>query len=271
MSLWQEAFGDSREETAFYFRSRHRDENMLVMETDGGITGMLSMLPLTLTAPGQRFPARYVFAVATKKERRGQGISTELLGAAHERMREEGAAASLLVPADEGLFTFYGRRGYQTAFYVRELQMTGSDIDAQALHGEVLDCTPGDYSRLRAAAFSGSQLFASWDEEALAFVIKSAQASGGGVLLLKSGRGEAAAVCERRDGFLRVSELALCGMSWQEAMALVRRRFKAERYELRLPPGTVPDGSPRPFGMIRWLIQPPDLQGAPPYLALAKD
>lgn len=271
MSLWQEAFGDSREETAFYFRFRHRDENMLVMETDGMIAGMLSMLPLTLAAPGQRFPARYVFAVATKKERRGQGISTELLSAAHAQMREEGTAASLLVPADEGLFTFYGRRGYQMAFFVDELRLAGSDIAAHAPDGEVKDCGTGDYSRLRAAAFSGSRLFASWDEEALAFVIRSAKASGGGVLRLKNGHGEAAAVCEKRDGFLRVSELALSGMSWQEAMALVHRRFKAERYELRLPQGTVPNDSPRPFGMIHWLVQPPDLKGAAPYLALAKD
>jgi len=271
ISLWQEAFGDAEEEAAFYFRLRHRHGNMLVMEKEGRIAGMLSMLPVTLTAKSFCIPGRYVFAVATKKENRGQGISTALLDAAHEAMRREGTAVSLLVPADDGLYAFYRKRGYQTAFYLHEIILSAEEISPSPATGEVSLCGADEYFRIRSAAFTSSKLFAQWDRDALEFVRRSAEASGGALLRLRAGNAEAAAVCEVREGIVRVSELALDGFIWRDAMALIHRHFKAERYILRLPEGMLGRDSLRPFGMIRWLREPPQMEGSPPWLALAKD
>ncbi len=271
MSLWQEAFGDSREETAFYFRYRHRHDNMLLMEKDGGVIGMLSMLPVTLTAPGSSFPGRYVFAVATRIGYRGQGVSTALLLAAHDTMRREGAAVSLLVPADAGLFHFYRERGYQDQFFINEFSIKAKELLGVPAAGKVRRCTAGEYSFLRSAVFSQSRLFVKWDLEALEYVRRSAEASGGAMLMMSGGSGQAAAVCEPRYDAMRVSELILDGLSWQEALALIHLHFNAERYVVRVPEGLRGPDSRKFFGMAKWLTEPPQAEGGPPWLALAKD
>ena len=128
-ALWREAFGDTEEETAFFFQYRHRAENMLVLRLEDRIAGMLTMLPVALLAGGKALKARYVFAIATKESYRNRGVSTQLLAAANAAAAAEGCAATLLVPANERLFVFYGKRAYETTFYTsskrRRLQRAG--------------------------------------------------------------------------------------------------------------------------------------------------
>ncbi len=272
LQLWQEAFGDgSGEEASYYFARRHQPQHMLVALEKGRAAGMLTMLPVELAAPGSSFPARYIFAVATLKAFRGQGISTRLLEAAHSHMRQTGAAASLLVPATPSLFDFYGRRGYKAAFYLDSLVLSPGDFPPPDPAALVKDCAAADYLRLRDRAFSGSSLYARWDAAALSYVIEGFRREGGGALRIRLSKGEACCLYERRDGGVRVTELALAGLNWQGAMAAIHQRLNAPRYTLRMPQGTLPGADQMPFGMIRWFTDPPALSGGAPYLSLAKD
>ena len=269
-TLWREAFGDTEEETAFYFRHRHRNGNMLVFRAEGQVAGMLTMLPLALLADGKTMKTRYVFAVATKKAFRNHGISTRLLEAANSFASGEGCAATLLVPAGERLFEYYGKRGYQTAFFAGFLLFDRAELTDVTVSGDAVPCGVRAWSRMRDAAFGDSALYARWDEDALKYIKRSVEAGGGGVLRLRGKSGEAAAVCERRGDTLRVSELA-GGMDAREAAALALEAFPAARCELRLRQGEARDARTIPFGMIRWLGPPPETGGGPNYLALAKD
>lgn len=269
--LWQEAFGDTAEETAFYFQTRHRNEYLLLQEDDRGINGMLSMLPLELSAGETRLSARYVFAVATRKERRGEGISTRLLEAAHGRAEEEGCAATLLVPAEPSLFEYYGKRGYQTAFLLDEISLTAQEIAMRAPSGQVSFCSAPEYKALRDKAFAGSSLYAAWGQDALEYIKTGAEASGGAMIRLNGEGLQAAALCEARGNIMRVSELALVSGTWQRAMALIHQEINADAYQLRMQQGCLRPGATRPFGMIHWLRKPLEISGSPPYLAFAKD
>lgn len=271
LTLWQEAFGDTKEETMFYFDHRHQAKNMLVLEQGSAILGMLSMLPVDLLNRGKVYPARYVFAVATKTLYRGQGVSTKLFDAAHEQMKEEGAAASLLVPATPSLFEFYRKRGYQTTFYQDMVTLRAEEIQKILPSGDAHPCTVENFYCLRERAFSNSALFARWDKEAVCFIIQNTEKSGGAVLHLRSVSGEGAAVCEQRDGGIRLTELALDQMAWPEALAIIHHALKAERYEVRLPQGMSGHGETIPFGMLHPFRDLPIDKGNPPWLALAKD
>ncbi|HSK68615.1 MAG TPA: GNAT family N-acetyltransferase, partial [Candidatus Limnocylindria bacterium] len=255
----------------FYFEHRHRHENMLLYEEEGATAGMLTMLPLRLLAAPSALPARYIFAVATRLSARGRGVSTRLLEEAHARAEAEGARATLLVPANEALYSFYGKRGYSTAFSVSEKEYTAADIPPAPRGGLHRACGISEYMRIRRQAFGGSGLFADWDYDALAYAVRAAGASGGGLLCLRRGQGEAAALCEPRDGGVRVTELASLGMGAPDCMALIHARFGAQRYLLRMPQGALPGAPDRPFAMVRWIGDAPPLQGGPPYFALAKD
>lgn len=270
LTLWQEAFGESEADAAFYLKHRSKPQHMLVMEQEGDILGMLSMLPFDLKSGDKVFPARYVFAVATRASHQRQGISAELLSKAHEKMKSEGASASVLVPASPALFDFYRKRGYETFFYQKKLLLEAQEI-TDIPDGDAKPCAVEDFYRLREKAFGDSALFARWDLDALAFITRIMKDSGGGVLRLLTKNGEGAAVCERRDGGIRISELALDGMPWQEALALACQAFPAKRYEVRLPRQTPGAGDIIPFGMIQQLGDVPLAPGSAPWLALAKD
>ncbi|MGM9648334.1 MAG: GNAT family N-acetyltransferase [Eubacteriales bacterium] len=128
-TLWQEVFGDP---PAFIrgFYAAFGTYCAILAEENGQVMGMIHPLPVTLAQKGQCTPGVYVYALATAPAHRGKGIAALLLEAAEntpfaasptltgaERIgltvREAGRPAfSLLIPAEESLFSYYRRRGY---------------------------------------------------------------------------------------------------------------------------------------------------------------
>ncbi|MDD4134401.1 MAG: GNAT family N-acetyltransferase [Eubacteriales bacterium] len=269
-ALWQEAFEADAREAEYFFSRRLRREYTLVALDEGRVLGMLSMLPISLVVSGKSYPARYVFAVATLRQFRGQGLSSQLLDAAHQHMTVSGEAASVLVPARPSLFDFYGKRGYETRFFIDSLNISSREIPVHPPAAQLASIGAEDYLRLRDGAFGQSSLYVRWDLEALRFFISSLFGAGG-ALRIVTPQGEAACLYELRDGGARVTELALHGLGWQDAMAAIHGYLGAPAYTLRMPAGTLPGAPTQPFGMIRWLAPAPEMQGGAPYLSIAKD
>jgi GNAT superfamily N-acetyltransferase len=260
MELWARIFGDPPEAVNSYFARRHKDENMLVFVEDGVLCGMLSMLPLTLIARGAEYPARYVYAVATDPAYRGRGVATELLFRAHEEMVARGDAASVLVPASEGLFGYYAKRGYRTAFTIDVKTYAAGVLPPFPAGGAFEPCKPRTFMRMRDAAFSAAGLYALWDEGAVTFACEGMNLT---KLTLDGNVG--CALWERDGDIVLIRELALLGMRVPEALSILHRVAGTASYRVRLP------GSGLPFGMIRWLIPQPDGTDGPGYLSLALD
>lgn len=268
-ALWMEAFQDSAEATDFYFAHRNRYEYLLVEEEQGLVRGMLSMLPIQLLSEGKAHKARYLFAIATGQAFRGQGISTRLMQEAEARARAEGAAATLLVPATPSLFDFYGRRGYETAFWYGHLLVKPEELPQPPDGARLYAPDAGQMLRLRDLAFQASRLYARWDEEALRYVAHAAQVYGAALCAFEAADAAGYAYGEWDGDKLIVKDLALHGIGPMAALALLHQRFQAARYQLRLPEGLLP--TPRqPYGMIK-AFQSLSADGSPPYLALGKD
>ncbi|MBE0600924.1 MAG: GNAT family N-acetyltransferase, partial [Firmicutes bacterium] len=238
-ALWGEAFGDPPEAIDAYFLNRHKDENMLVDERSGGVAGMLSMLPVTLASgDGREFPSRYIYAVATRERDRGQGIGTALLHAAHARMRDFGEAASVLVPGEPRLFSFYEKRGYTTMFDLDELTVSADrlpPLPPDAWHG---DCSPAEYTRLRNLAFQTSGLYARWEERAVAYAMQTF-AQPGGVIKLRWAGGRGCAAWEQTPSGVLVRELALPQGNVYDALCVLHSALRAAHYTVRLSKGTI--------------------------------
>lgn len=112
-ALWQEAFGDSRAAVDFFFRSFPRRLSY-VAEEAGDILAMVHALPQTLSPD---IPAAYLYAVATGRPYRGQGLCRRLMEFAEADLKRRGFACCVLTPGDRELFRFYEALGYETAFY----------------------------------------------------------------------------------------------------------------------------------------------------------
>lgn len=272
MTLWQEAFGDSEADTAYYFMHRHRDENLLVYEQAGTVAGMLTMLPAVLKAGADHLPIRYVYAVATAMASRRQGISTRLLEHAHAWMKDAGMAASVLAPATQELFDFYARRGYQTTFYLNQVAVALPEDAGMPPGARVTDATVDTYARVRNQAMADSALYVQWDKEALAFVVNGEKNAGSQVLHAETPQGQAVAICQQMgEGHVRVVEMMTLGIDARQALDILHPYIKASAYTLRLPEGAWPGGARAPLGMMLPFADMPVIAGAPNYLGLIKD
>ena len=122
-ALWQEAFGDSPEAIAYFFKSF---PNCLsyVAEEQGKIVSMVHALPQVLSPD---VPAAYVYAVATLRSHRGKGLCRALMAFAEADLRQRGFACCVLTPGEPGLFDYYKALGYETAFTRRRTAFSGGE------------------------------------------------------------------------------------------------------------------------------------------------
>lgn len=270
-ALWMQAFQDDELSADHYFANRHRDENMLVDVEGGQLRAMLTMLPADLVTGGATVPAVYFFAIATGLAWRGRGISTALIKDAEARCRSQGAAATVLVPANAGLFDFYGRRGYETRFYYRQETVTPDKLPACPQGHTLLPVSGEALYRLREKAFAKSRLFLRWNIQALDYIIASAAAFGAPLLRFGTDKGEGFAYCERAGEELTVKELALSGIEVPQAVAILDRHLHAASYTLRLAGADGRQSAPVPFGMIKAFEPLPAGEGTEPYMSFAKD
>ena len=114
VALWQEAFHEtpSLPECISF-----------VAEQEGETVAMLHALPQRFRTSRDR-KAAYLYAIATKKTHRGQGLCRGLMAYAESVLD---ADCCVLVPASESLFGFYESLGYETAFTRRRTAFTGGE------------------------------------------------------------------------------------------------------------------------------------------------
>ena len=108
-ALWKEAFRDTDDFIDLFFSLAFDKENSLAVYVNDELVASLYWFDGMV---GDK-KAAYIYGVATKKVQRGKGYSTSLLKKCHELLQKKGYSAAILVPADEGLFNFYGRLGYR--------------------------------------------------------------------------------------------------------------------------------------------------------------
>ena len=107
--LYREVFPEDTEAFVdFYYRERPK--RILAMEEDGEIIAMRHLNPFLLSFFGKEIKASYIYAVATKKEKRRQGIMGELLRYSFTLLKEEGEAFCFLIPVAESIYSPYGFR-----------------------------------------------------------------------------------------------------------------------------------------------------------------
>jgi predicted acetyltransferase len=114
--MWKICFNDSEEYMDLYFSRKYRNENTLVWLENGIPVASLQMLPYSMRLCGVVAPVAYISGACTLLEHRSRGYMKCLLEAAHEVMRERKIPLSLLVPANDWLFDYYAKCGYEKVF-----------------------------------------------------------------------------------------------------------------------------------------------------------
>ena len=109
-ALWEEAFGDEQQDIDLFFETVYPNATGFCAEDGGELVSMLFALPQTIVKEEKQLKCAYLYAVATKKVRQGEGLCSALLAYAEKELRKRYFEALLLSPASERLADLPGRR-----------------------------------------------------------------------------------------------------------------------------------------------------------------
>lgn len=137
--LWHLAFGDGMEFIELFFRSAYSPRRCLYLTEGTRVTAALYWLDCEYKDQKQA----YIYAVATHPDHRGKGLCRQLMDKAHAVLREQGYAAALLRPADDGLRRMYRKMGYRVCTGVTEFDAAAAEaVPIRKIGAE-------EYARLR--------------------------------------------------------------------------------------------------------------------------
>lgn len=265
-TLWALCFGDEAGYIDRFFEDLFLPEHMAVCADGATPVSMVAFLPCTLCAPSGDAPWAYLYAMATHPQYQGRGLGQRLLRFAyHYGRHSRGWAGLALVPADEGLFRFYAKTDYRTAFYYQSVTWDGVPRPGA---GAVCPISPEEYRRLRERLLQGV-VHLDHSLPFLAHLDREVRRTGGGLFRLGPEDGASGcAVAERgEDGSWYLKELLAPGAQLQGALASLARQLKAPTLTARVPVSD-PEQA-RPFGMACCPFPTPDRSNA--YLGLALD
>ena len=109
--LWNSVFGDSREEIEF-FLDKCRHYSCLGLFASGTLASMLFLVKCKYSG----YNGQYIYAVCTDENFRNRGYSSMLISEAKKQMKD----FLWLIPANNGLFDFYSKHGFETKLYSNE-------------------------------------------------------------------------------------------------------------------------------------------------------
>lgn len=108
-ALWKQAFGDTDAFLDGFFSAGFSEDRCCTIDKGGKLAAMLYWFDCHWD--GRKIA--YLYAVATDKDYRNQGLCRALMEHTHNHLRSLGYAGAVLVPGSRELFSLYEKLGYQ--------------------------------------------------------------------------------------------------------------------------------------------------------------
>lgn len=114
--MWKICFGDTDEFIDLFFSRQYKHGNTLIYFEGDEAVASLQMIPYTITFYGAEIPFVYLAGLCTLPEHRNKGYMGMLIKESHKILKERGVSLAILVPAEDWLFGFYEKYGYEKVF-----------------------------------------------------------------------------------------------------------------------------------------------------------
>lgn len=120
-SLWNKSFGDPKSFVEDFFTAFDDEVTccLLFDETKTKVLSMANLISCKLKINSNEFNIVYLYAMCTDEQSRGQGNGLKLLKEIEDYCRDKGLDGIALLPAEDGLVSFYEKAGYRS-FFVNE-------------------------------------------------------------------------------------------------------------------------------------------------------
>ncbi len=116
--LWSIVFGDEYEYINLFFEKEYSLCDTFAELCDGRIVSVLYLLDCRVNFNGVTYKGKYLYAAATHPGYRSRGLMAKLINEAIDYCKSNSEIDFIsLVPANDGLYDYYGKFGFSTAFY----------------------------------------------------------------------------------------------------------------------------------------------------------
>lgn len=239
--LWREVFDSDGGYTELFFKYRYPTCKCIGLFDGKNLLSAQYLMPCKLKINSESFDIRYVFAVATFPNLQGRGYNTFLLKQTEKYARQLNIDGMALMPANEGLFKYYQKVGYETAFYVdkQEYKIT------EKSNIRLSKCSLKDEVQIREDYFKKCDGFLSWDSEALEYCERDNGFSNGEVLQF-SEICKGYAVCNFSEDSVYVRELICSPQFKREIVNALGNYFKRQKVIVT----SETDNKEIPYGML---------------------
>lgn len=139
--LWEQGFGDTEAYLDAFFRTAFSPDRCRCLF----LGGRIAAAHYWLTGHFSGGKVAYIYAVATEKSHRGQGLCRTLMENTHGYLRQRGFTGVVLVPASERLRRYYEKMGYRDFGGIEERTYVAGDTQIP-----VWEITSEEYGNLRA-------------------------------------------------------------------------------------------------------------------------
>ncbi|MGN0562320.1 MAG: GNAT family N-acetyltransferase [Candidatus Fimenecus sp.] len=229
-ALWAQAFGDSKDTIDAFFHLCYAPENTLVAETDGQVRAALYLLENQLQTGENTYRTAYIYAAATEQSYRKNGLMSALLQYAAETAAQRQIDFLFLTPAEDGLFRYYGKRGFQPAFAKQVVRILRDDL--QKAVGQILCTEPCacDEQTARQTALQGIPHIV-WSDAVLQFDRALRNTYGVQTLCLPQGF----SVFETEEDTAETTEFCFANGHFSALAYALLQNTKAEHFTLCVP------------------------------------
>ena len=127
--LWKTVFGDSDSLVDAFFNSAYKSAEVYGCKKDGKIVSAFYLIDAPMKRGAETLKAKYLYAAATLPEYRNCGIMGEMIEYALNNLKMCGYQAVYLYPADEHLYDYYHKFGFENKFFCRVYEPDSTFLD----------------------------------------------------------------------------------------------------------------------------------------------
>lgn len=252
INIWKQVFGDSDKWLDMYTKSYLDYAKAFAAFEDGKMVSILSYYEhkgLFDEAGNNLGQVPTTYAGATPVKYRGHNYFMQIMSHIMGLCEKNGCLGIGIMPAEESLFTLYEDRfSYKSYFTATVINASSGDLTPWEYEMDVdrrptLNVISGPkYNQLREKILKGHAHLAFTNEQ-IKFVKDSSMLTGGNLFEIK-GLSETSLACVERisNKEVRITELLVAPKDLKDAVALIRREFHGDRYEIRLGDWMMQDG-----------------------------
>lgn len=167
--LWHTVFGDDYDYINLFFKNEYSLCDTFAEIIDGRAVSVLYLLNCRIDFNGKIYKGKYLYAAATHPDYRSRGLMGKLINEALAYCKSSSDVDFIsLVPANDGLYGYYGKFGFKEAFYRYETAVEVTDtVTSDSLYSKA-ELSEKDLIRLL-NNFKGNRFYFSEKDMAYAF------------------------------------------------------------------------------------------------------